>query len=158
MAISVGDQAPGFTLKRKAGDLSDVSLSDYRGSKNVLLLFVPLAYSAPCTDELCSVSGGLNDYESLGAEVLAISVDSPFAQEAWAEASDIKVTLLSDFNKDVCQTYDCMHEDLLGFKGVAKRSAFVIDKKGIVRFASVSDDASVFPDFDAIKACLSSLN
>jgi peroxiredoxin len=100
----------------------------------------------------------LNDYDSLGVEVLAISVDSPFAQEAWAEASDIKVPLLSDFNKEVCQAYDCMHEDLLGFQGVAKRSAFVIDKEGIVRFASVSDDASVFPDFDAIKACLSSLN
>ena len=157
MAISVGDQAPGFTLKRKVGDLSDVSLSDYKGSKNVVLLFVPLAYTSVCTDELCSVSGGLNDYEGLGAEVLAISVDSPFAQEAWAEASDIKVPLLSDFNKDVCQAYGCMYEDLLGFKGVAKRSAFVIDKEGVVRFASVSEDAGVVPDFEAVKACLSSL-
>ena len=158
MAISVGDQAPGFTLKRKAGDLVDVSLADYKGTKNVVLLFVPLAYTSVCTDELCSVSGGLNDYEGLDAEVLAISVDSPFAQEAWAEASDIKVPLLSDFNKDVCQAYDCMYGDLLGFKGVAKRSAFVIDKEGVVRFASVSEDAGVIPDFDAIKACLSSLN
>jgi peroxiredoxin len=158
MAISVGDQAPGFTLKRKDGDLSDVSLSGYKGSKNVVLLFVPLAYTSVCTDELCSVSGGLNDYEGLGAEVLAISVDSPFAQEAWAEASDIKVPLLSDFNKDVCQAYGCMYEDLLGFKGVAKRSAFVIDKEGVVRFASVSEDAGVVPDFEAVKACLSSLN
>jgi peroxiredoxin len=158
MAISVGDQAPGFTLKRKDGDLVDVSLADYKGSKNVVLLFVPLAFTGVCTDELCSVSGGLNDYEGLNAEVLALSVDSPFALEAWAKASDIKVPLLSDFNKEVCQAYGCMYEDLLGFTGVAKRSAFVIDKEGVVRFATVSDDAKVVPDFDAIKSCLSSLN
>lgn len=158
MAIAVGDQAPGFTLKRKAGDLIDVSLADYKGKKNVVLLFVPLAFTSVCTDELCSVSGGLNDYEGLDAEVLGISVDSPFTQEAWADANDIKVALLSDFNKDVCQSYGCMYEDLLGFKGVAKRSAFVIDKEGVVRFVSISDDAAVVPDFDAIKSCLSSLN
>jgi glutaredoxin-dependent peroxiredoxin len=158
MALSIGDQAPGFTLKRKAGDLVDVSLADYKGKKNVVLLFVPLAYTSVCTDELCSVSGGLSDYEGLDAEVLAISVDSPFAQEAWAEASNISVPLLSDFNKDVCQAYGCMFEDLLGFKGVAKRSAFVIDKEGVVRFAAVSDDAGEVPDFDAIKSCLSGLN
>ena len=158
MAIAVGDQAPGFTLKRKAGDLIDVSLADYKGKKNVVLLFVPLAFTSVCTDELCAVSGGLNDYEGLDAEVLGISVDSPFTQEAWADANDIKVALLSDFNKDVCQAYGCMYEDLLGFKGVAKRSAFVIDKEGVVRFVSISDDAAVVPDFDAIKSCLSSLN
>ena len=158
MAIAVGDQAPGFTLKRKAGDLIDVSLADYKGKKNVVLLFVPLAFTSVCTDELCSVSGGLNDYEGLDAEVLGISVDSPFTQEAWADANDIKVALLSDFNKDVCRAYGCMYEDLLGFKGVAKRSAFVIDKEGVVRFVSISDDAAVVPDFGAIKSCLSSLN
>jgi len=75
----------------------------------------------------------LSDYEGLDAEVLALSVDSPFAQEAWAKASDIKVPLLSDFNKEVCQAYGCMYEDLLGFTGVAKRSAFVIDKEGVLR-------------------------
>ena len=158
MAINVGDQAPDFTLKRKVGDLEDVSLADYKGEKNVVLLFVPLAYSGPCTEELCSVSGGLSDYEGRDAEVLAISVDSPFAQEAWAKDSDINVPLISDFNKEVCQAYGCMHEELLGFKGVAKRSAFVIDKDGVVRFVSVSDDASVLPDFEAIKSCLSELN
>ncbi|MBE82777.1 redoxin domain-containing protein [bacterium] len=158
MAISVGDQAPDFTLKRKAGDLIDVTLSSYKGNKNVVLLFVPLAYSGPCTEELCSVSGGLSDYEGLDAEVIAISVDSPFAQEAWAKDSNINVPLVSDFNKEVCQAYGCMHDELLGFKGVAKRSAFVLDKSGVVRFAAVSDDASVLPDFEAIKSCLSELN
>lgn len=158
MAISVGDQAPGFTLKRKAGDLIDISLADYKGKKNVVLLFFPLAFTSVCTDELCSVSGELSDYEGLDAEVLGISVDSPFVQEAWANSSDIKFPLLSDFNKDVCQAYGSMYQDLLGFKGVAKRSAFVIDKEGVVRFVSVSEDVTVLPDFGAIKSCLSSLN
>ncbi len=159
MPVNVGDQAPDFTLKRKTDEgLDDVSLGDYKGKQNVVLLFVPLAYTSICTDELCSVSGGLNDYEGLNAQVLAISVDSPFAQEAWAKDSNIAVPLLSDFNKEVCAAYDCKYEDLLGFEGVAKRSAFVIDKDGVVRFASVSEDAGVLPDFDAVKACLTSLN
>ena len=158
MAISVGDQAPDFTLKRKAGDLIDVTLSSYKGNKNVVLLFVPLAYSGPCTEELCSVSGGLSDYDGLDAEVIAISVDSPFAQEAWAKDSNINVPLVSDFNKEVSAAYGAQFEDLLGFKGVAKRSAFVVDGAGVVRFASVSDDPKQLPDFEAIKACLQSLN
>lgn len=159
MAVNVGDAAPDFTLKSKQGDdLNDVSLSDYKGSKNVVLLFVPLAYTSVCTDELCSVSGGLDDYDGLDAQVLAVSVDSPFVHEAWAKEKDISVPLLSDFNKEVCEAYGCKYEDLLGFRGVAKRSAFVIDKEGIVRFASISEDATVLPDFDAVKSCLSSLS
>ena len=158
MSVNVGDQAPDFTLKRKTDDgLDDVSLADYRGKQNVVLLFVPLAFTSVCTDELCSVSGGLNEYEGLNAQVLGISVDSPFAQEAWAKDSSIALPLLSDFNKEVCGAYGCRYEDLLGFKGVAKRSAFVIDKDGVVRFVSVSEDAGLVPDFDAVKACLNDL-
>jgi peroxiredoxin len=158
MSVNVGDQAPDFTLKRKTDDgLDDVSLADYRGKQNVVLLFVPLAFTSVCTDELCSVSGGLNEYEGLNAQVLGISVDSPFVQEAWAKDSGITLPLLSDFNKEVCDAYGCMYEDLLGFKGVAKRSAFVIDKDGVVRFVSVSEDAGLVPDFDAVKACLNDL-
>jgi len=110
-----------------------------------------------CTDELCSVSQGLDAYDNLNAQVLGISVDSPFAQEAWANANDITMPLLSDFNKEVSAAYGSQFEDLLGFKGVAKRSAFVVDKNGVVQFASVSDDPQVVPDFDAIKACLEGL-
>lgn len=99
MSLSVGDQAPGFTLKRKHADgLDDVSLSDYAGQKNVVVLFFPLAYTSVCTDEMCSVSQGLDAYDNLNAQVLGISVDSPFAQEAWANANDITIPLLSDFN------------------------------------------------------------
>ena len=158
MGLNVGDQAPDFTLKSKSGDdLNDISLSDYNGQKNVVVLFFPLAYTSVCTDEMCSVSGGLADYDALDAQVLAISVDSPFAQEAWAKENNITVPLLSDFNKEVSAAYGSQFEDLIGFKGVAKRSAFVIDKSGAVRFASVSDDPTVVPDFDAIKACLKDL-
>ena len=159
MSINVGDVAPDFTLKSKSGDdLNDISLSDYKGQKNVVILFVPLAYTSVCTDELCSVSGGLGDYDALDAQVLGISVDSPFAQEAWAKDAGISIPLLSDFNKEVSAAYGSQFEDLIGFKGVAKRSAFVVDKGGVVRFASVSDDPGVVPDFDAIKACLKELD
>ncbi len=159
MGITVGDQAPDFTLKSKSGDdMTDISLSDYREQKNVVILFFPLAYTGVCTDEMCSVSGGLADYDALDAQVLGISVDSPFAQEAWAKENDITVPLLSDFNKEVSAAYGSQFEDLIGFKGVAKRSAFVVDKSGVVRFASVSDDPTQLPDFDAIKACLQALS
>lgn len=158
MGITVGDRAPDFTLKSKSGDdMKDISLSDYEGQKNVVILFFPLAYTGVCTEEMCSVSGGLADYDALDAQVLGISVDSPFAQEAWAEENDIAIPLLSDFNKEVSAAYGAQFEDLIGFRGVAKRSAFVVDKTGIVRFASVSDDPTVLPDFDAIKARLSEL-
>lgn len=159
MGITVGDQAPDFTLKSKSGDdMNDISLSDYRDEKNVVILFFPLAYTGVCTDEMCSVSGGLADYDALDAQVLGISVDSPFAQEAWAKENEITVPLLSDFNKEVSAAYGSQFEDLIGFKGVAKRSAFVVDKSGVVRFASVSDDPTELPDFDAIKACLQALS
>ncbi|MDE2697960.1 MAG: redoxin domain-containing protein [Gemmatimonadota bacterium] len=159
MGITVGDQAPDFTLKSKSGDdMNDISLSDYRDNKNVVILFFPLAYTGVCTDEMCSVSSGLADYDALDAQVLGISVDSPFAQEAWAEKEGITIPLLSDFDKEVSAAYGSQFEDLIGFKGVAKRSAFVVDKSGVVRFASVSDDPTELPDFDAIKACLQALS
>lgn len=155
MGLTIGQKAPGFSLKRKTAEgLQDVSLGDYQGKKNVVLLFFPLAYTSVCTDEMCSVSQGLSEYEGLNAQVLGISVDSPFAQEAWAKANNITIPLLSDFNKEVSAAYGSQYAELLGFKGVAKRSAFVIDKGGVVRYASVSDDPKVVPDFSAIKACL----
>ena len=159
MGITVGDQASDFTLKSKSGDdMNDISLSDYRDNKNVVILFFPLAYTGVCTDEMCSVSSGLADYDALDAQVLGISVDSPFAQEAWAEKEGITIPLLSDFNKEVSAAYGSQFEDLIGFKGVAKRSAFVVDKSGVGRFASVSDDPTELPDFDAIKACLQAVS
>ena len=154
MTLQVGDKAPDFTIKDTS--LEDVSLSSEL-SQNVVLLFVPLAFTGVCTTELCDVSQGLGAYEDLGARVIGISVDSPFTLKSWAEKEGIKLTLLSDFNKDVSAAYGVQYEDFIGLKGVAKRSAFVIDKNGIVRFASVSDDPKVLPDFEAIRACLKTL-
>ena len=155
MAIQVGDPAPAFTLKN--ADMEEVSLGDFAG-QNVVLLFVPLAFTGVCTQELCEISAGINAYEDLGSEVLGISVDSPFSLKAWAAKEGIAISLLSDFNKEVSAAYGAQHEDLLGFKGVAKRSAFVVDGRGIVRYAWVSDNPKVLPDFASIKACLQSLN
>ena len=155
MTLQVGDKAPDFTLKNT--DMEDVSLSSFQGT-NVVLLFVPLAFTGVCTEELCEVSQGLNAYGELGAEVLGISVDSPFSLQAWAAKEGISLTLLSDFNKEVSAAYGAQYEDLIGFKGVAKRSAFVVDRQGVVRYASISDDPKVLPDFQAVKACLQSLN
>ena len=115
--------------------------------QNIVLLFVPLAFTSVCTAEFCDISQGLNGFEELGARVFGISVDSPFSLKNWAEKEGITIPLLSDFNKDVSAAYGSQYDELIGLKGVAKRSAFVIDKKGIVRYASVSDDAKVLPDF-----------
>ena len=155
MALQVGDSAPKFTLKNT--DLEDVNL-DAQLDQNVVILFVPLAFTGVCTAELCDISQGINAYEELGARVLGISVDSPFALKNWAEKEGINIPLLSDFNREVSAAYGAQYEELLGLKGVAKRSAFVIDKGGVVRYASVSEDAKVLPDFEAIKACLQDLN
>jgi len=155
MSVAVGDRAPDFTLKN--ADLEEVSLSSMRG-KNVVVLFFPLAFTSVCTEELCGVSEGIDAYKGLDAEVIGISVDSPFSLQAWAAKEGITIPLLSDFNKEVSEAYGSQYEDLLGFRGVAKRSAFVLDKEGVVRFASVSEDAKVIPDFEAIKGCLKSLS
>ena len=155
MAAQVGDSAPGFSLKNS--NMEDVSLGDFSG-KNVVLLFVPLAFSGICTQEFCDVSAGINAYDELGAQVLGISVDTPFSLKAWAEKEGISIPLLSDFNKEVSAAYGAQFADFLGFKGVAKRSAFVVGGEGTIRYASVSDDPTVLPDFEAIKACLKSLN
>ncbi|MCD8483397.1 MAG: redoxin domain-containing protein [Verrucomicrobia bacterium] len=157
MAISKGTKAPEFTLRRKTADgITEISLSDYRGKSNVVLLFFPLAFTSVCQDELCSVSGGIAEYAALDAEVLGISVDSPFAQEAFAKSAGITIPLLSDFNKDVASAYDVLYAELLGFKGVAKRSAFVVDKTGTIAYAWSSEDPKQLPPFDEIKKALHS--
>ena len=154
MTLQVGDKAPQFTLPDTSRE--DVSLP-MDPAQNVVLLFVPLAFSGVCTAELCDVSQGLSAYEDLGARVLAISVDSPFALKSWADQEGITLTLLSDFNKEVSAAYGAQYDDFIGLKGVAKRSAFVIDKEGVIRHASVSDDPTVLPDFEAIQSCLKAL-
>ncbi len=155
MALAHGTKAPAFSLKTKTADgLKDVALADTLGKKQTVLLFFPLAFTSVCTTEMCSVSQGLEAYTGLNAAVYAISVDSPFAQEAWAKANGITIPVLSDFNKDVAKAYDVLYPDLLGFKGVAKRSAFVVGQDGVIKYSSSSDDPKVLPDFAAIQAAL----
>ncbi len=154
MPLPVGSKAPDFTLKTKAADgLKDVKLSDLAG-KQVVLLFFPLAYTGVCTQEMCDQTAGLGDYEKLGATVLAISVDSPFAQEAWAKANSIKVTLLSDLNKTVTKAYDVLFPMLAGVGDTAARAAFVVGKDGVIKYAEQTATPKDLPNFAAVKAAL----
>lgn len=158
MAIPVGSKAPDFKLKSKnAQGVVDISLSEQLKKGPVVLLFFPLAFTSVCTDELCTVSSGLSDFGAQGASVFGISVDSPFAQEAWAEKNKITVTLLSDLNKTVAKAYGVLLDDLLGFGSTAARAAFVIDKNGVVQYSEQTPTPKDLPNFDAIKAVLAKL-
>ena len=158
MSINVGDQAPDFTLCTLGSEGPElITLSEQSGK--TLLLFVPMAFTGVCTDEFCAVTQGLDDYASLGATVLGISGDNPFAQAAWAEKEGIGITLLSDYEHEVAKAYGAAYDSFLPDKnltmgGVAKRSAFVIDQNGVVQYAEINDSPGDLPDFDAIKAVL----
>lgn len=155
MAIATGSKAPDFTLKSKNDEgLADVTLSENYGKTATVLLFFPLAFTSVCESEMCSIRDSLDEYSKLDAQVYGISVDSPFAQAAFAKANGLNFPLLSDFNKEVSSAYDVLFSDLLGLKGVSKRSAFVISKEGEVVYAESSDDPKQLPNFDAIKAAL----
>jgi glutaredoxin-dependent peroxiredoxin len=155
MPIAVGTQAPDFTLKSKTADgLKDVKLSDNFGKKQTVLLFFPLAYTGTCTQEMCDITSGLDQYASLNAEVYAISVDSPFSQEAWARENKIKVKLLSDLNKTTAKAYGVLFPMLAGIGDTSARAAFVIGLDGVVTYAEQTATPKDLPDFAAVKAAL----
>ena len=156
MAIPIGSKAPDFTLKSKtATGVVDVKLANNLGKTNTVLLFFPLAFTGVCTTEMCDVSNGLNSFA--GADVIAISVDSPFAQEAWAKANNIKVTLASDLNKVITKAYDVVFPMLAGVGDTSARAAFVIDKAGVVQYSEQTPTPKDLPNFEAIKATLAKL-
>jgi glutaredoxin-dependent peroxiredoxin len=158
MAIPVGSKAPDFSLKsRKGGNVVDVKLADHLGKKNTVVLFFPLAFTGVCTTEMCDVTAGLNAYQQLNAEVLGISVDSPFAQEAWAAKEKIGITLASDLNKKTAKDYGVLLDDLAGFGSTAARAAFVIDKSGVVQYSEQTPTPKDLPNFSAIRETLSKL-
>lgn len=158
MAIPVGSKAPDFSLKSKTpGGLVDVKLSNNFGKKNTVLLFYPLAFTSVCTQEMCDITSGLNDYRGLNAEVIGVSVDSPFAQEAWAQKEKIGITLASDLNKETAKAYGTLLPDLLGLGAVSARAAFVIDKNGVVQYSEQTPTPKELPNFNAIKDTLGKL-
>ena len=159
MPIEVGSKAPVFTLKSKNADgVADIQLSDSVGNKNTVLLFFPLAFTGVCTEELCDVTTGLSAYNDLNAVVIGISVDSPFAQEAWAQKESIGITLASDLNKQTAKDYGVLLDDLMGFGATSARAAFVIDKEGTVQYAEQTETPKDLPNFEAIKETLAKLN
>jgi peroxiredoxin len=153
--LQPGDKAPQFSLR--ASDKSLVLLSEQRG-KNVVLLFFPFAFTGVCTKELCMMRDSIAEYGRLDAQILAVSVDSPYTLAKWKEEQGFNFPLLSDFNKTVSKKYDSLYKEFgLGLKGVSKRSAFVIDREGIVRYAEVLENAGEIPNFEAVKKTLESL-
>jgi len=146
MSIKVGDKAPDFTLVTKTAEGPALfTLSEHVGSSNILILFVPMAFTGVCTTEFCDISG-----------------DNPFAQAAWAEKEGITIPLLSDYEHTAAKSYGVAYEQFLPeanliMGGVPKRSAFVVDKNGIVQYAEVQEHPKDLPNFDAIKETLKSL-
>ncbi len=151
MPLTVGTKAPSFTLKSKKADgLVDVTIP--APGKNTVVLFFPLAFTGVCTDEMCSVSQGLDAYA--GAEVIAISVDSPFAQEAWAKPNEIGITLASDLNKEATNAYGVLFKGIAGIGDSSARAAFVIDQAGMIVYSEQTPTPKDLPNFDAVKAAL----
>ena len=158
MAISVGSKAPDFTLKSKtASGLVDVKLSENFGKKNTVLLFFPLAFTSVCTTEMCDITAGLNAYTGMNADVIAVSVDSPFAQEAWAQKEKIGIKLASDLNKEATKAYGVLFPMLAGVGDTSARAAFVIDKGGVVQYSEQTPSPKELPNFNAIKETLAKL-
>ena len=145
MPLRIGDPAPDFSLPPAPGpDL--VTLSSFRGDRNVVVLFFPLAFSSVCTDEMCQVAERYDGWTNLGAEVIGVSVDSPFVTRKFADETGAPFPIVSDFNKQAMKAFDVMYDDYFGLHGVARRAAFVIDRAGIVRYAWVAEDDGVLPD------------
>jgi peroxiredoxin len=155
MSLKIGDKAPAFKLVDS--DKKEVSLSDFSG-KNLIVHFFPAAFTGVCTTQLCTVRDAISLYHNDSCEVVAISVDLPFTLDKFKELQNLNFTLLSDFNKDASRSYGAIYEDwILGLKGISKRSAFVIDKEGIIQYAEVLENAGELPNFEAINQTLLNL-
>jgi glutaredoxin-dependent peroxiredoxin len=158
MSITVSQQAPDFSLFNS--EMKEVKLSDFKDEKNVLLLFFPLAFTGVCTKELCSVRDDIAKYSNANAQVIGISVDSTFTLAKYKEEQGFNFPLLSDFNKEISTTYGCIYDAFTGMnmKGVSKRSAFIVDKAGVIQYAEVLESAGDLPNFDTINQKLEALS
>ncbi|KIC90463.1 redoxin domain-containing protein [Flavihumibacter sp. ZG627] len=156
MKISKGQKAPEFSLFDSGKN--KVSLADQKG-KNIVLLFFPLAFTSVCTKELCNVRDNIAYYNNTNAQVYGISVDSVYSLAKYKEEQNLNFPLLSDFNKEVSAAYGSLMETFaFEMKGVSKRSAFVIDKEGVIQYAEILDNVGELPDFKAIHQTLDNLN
>jgi len=156
MNVAIGAKAPDFSLFDS--DKNKVQLSGFKG-KNVLLLFFPVAFTSTCTRELCGIRDNISSYSNANAEVIGISVDSVFTLKKYKEEQQFNFPLLSDFNKAVSAMYGSLYEEwILEMKGVSKRSAFIVDKKGMIQYAEVLEVAGDVPNFTAINKKLAQLN
>jgi peroxiredoxin len=155
MAVTVGQKAPEISLFNS--EKNKVNLSDYLGKK-VVLLFFPQSFTGVCTTELCSVRDNIVSYQNVDAQVLAISVDSIFTLNRFGQEQSLNFPLLSDFNKEAATAYGCIYENwIFDMKGVAKRSAFVIDREGIIQYVEVSESPADIPNFEAVQQVLASI-
>jgi len=152
MALSKGQKAPDFKLY--SSELKEISLGDFKGKK-VVIHFFPMAFTGVCTTQLCTMRDTFGYYDGLGAEVLAISVDSPFTLAKFKELNNYQFPLLSDFNKEVSKSYGAYYDEFVfNLKGVSKRAAFVLDEDHQIVFAQVLESAGDLPDFDAIREAI----
>src|ERR1700743_3956160 len=147
MALQPSSPAPQFKLF--STEKKEISLADYKGKK-VVLHFFPFSFTSTCTEQLCTMRDNFGYYEGLNAQILAISVDSPFTLAKFKEENNYQFPLLSDFNKEVSTAYGAIYETFFGMKGIAKRSAFVVDEEQNIIYAEVLEDANNLPDFNAI--------
>lgn len=155
MSLEIGSKAPNLTLKTKtASGLEDITLSNNYGKEQTVLLFFPLAFTSVCTKELCAATEDYDEYMKLNAKVYGISVNSPFTLEAWAKANDIKITLLSDWDRSASEAYGVLKEIPLGKNKISKRSVFIIDQEGKVKYKWVENGEDNFPNFNAVKKAL----
>lgn len=156
MKVQVGQTAPDFALYDN--DKNKVALSELKGN-NVVLLFFPAAFTGVCTAELCSVRDNLKNYENVNAKVFGISVDSLFTLNKFRQEQNLNFPLLSDFNKEASKAYGSLYESFVfDMQGVAKRSAFVVDKEGVIRYAEVLENAGEQPNFESINQTLQTLS
>ena len=153
MPLTIGQEAPNFTLKDQFGE--EVTLSDFRGKKNVVLVFYPMAFTGICTGELCDIRDRSGDFGTDDVQVLGISTDTPASLKVFAEQEGLKYPLLSDFwpHGEVAKAYDSFFEP----RGFALRGTFIIDKEGVLRWQVVNQpgDARNSDDYKAALAELS---
>jgi len=155
VALNVGDKAPDFTLPDTQKTAR--SLSEFLGKKTVLAFF-PGAFTGVCTKEMCTFRDLLARLGELNAQVVGISVDSPFANKAFADQNNLSFPLLCDYDRKVIKRYGIALPNFSGLQGytAAKRSVFVLDKDGVIKYKWVSDDPGVEPNYDEVMNALAS--